>query len=145
MDISYFNEKNNSLPTDRTDALAVSSPSTLFGGALPRSAALSNKLTTVLSSSYADLDIRDALGILDDRKIKNSAETRRQLRLDVQREIIECNGEIIREFGEVANVGLSHMRVVKSLIQNSAIEAHWVFNREFAKMLRRNARANIGC
>ena len=106
MGTGNLNEKDNSLQADRTDALAVSSSLNLSGGALPRSAALSNKLSTVLSSSYADLDIRDALGILDDRKIKNSAETRRQLRLDVQREIIECNGEIIREFGEVANVCL---------------------------------------
>ena|SRR5436190_18888925 len=106
MESSYFSEKNHSFSADRIDGLAASSPFAFSGSTVPRSTALSNKLTTILSSSYSDLDIRDALGILDDRKITNSAETRRQLRLDVQREIIECNGEIIREFGEVAVVRL---------------------------------------
>ncbi|KAI9820865.1 MAG: Golgi transport complex subunit 6 [Thelocarpon impressellum] len=68
----------------------------------PRASALSNKLANVLSASYADLDIRDALETLDKRGVENTPETRRQLRLDVQREVIECNGEIIREFGLVA-------------------------------------------
>lgn len=69
-----------------------------------RSTALANKLTSVLSSSYADSDIRDALETLDARGVQNSAETRRQLRLDVQKEVIDCNGEIIQDFGKVAEV-----------------------------------------
>ncbi|KAI9840492.1 MAG: Golgi transport complex subunit 6 [Thelocarpon superellum] len=68
-----------------------------------RSTALSNKLVNVLSASYADLDIRDALSTLDERQIQNTPQTRRQLRLDVQRDIIECNGEIVRDFGQVAH------------------------------------------
>ncbi|APA13436.1 hypothetical protein sscle_11g082060 [Sclerotinia sclerotiorum 1980 UF-70] len=63
---------------------------------------LSSKVTSVLSASYADSDIRDALSLLDKRGIQNTAETRRQLRLDVHREVIESNGDIIREFGHVA-------------------------------------------
>ncbi|KIN00926.1 hypothetical protein OIDMADRAFT_179793, partial [Oidiodendron maius Zn] len=62
---------------------------------------LSVKATSVLSASYADSDIRDALDLLDKRGLENNAETRRQLRLDVQKEVIESNGEIIREFGLV--------------------------------------------
>jgi hypothetical protein len=58
----------------------------------------------VLSASYADLDIRDAVETLDARGIRNTAETRRQLRLDVQKEVIQCNGEIVKDFGEVADV-----------------------------------------
>lgn len=69
-----------------------------------RSSALSNRLTTVLSASYADSDIRDALETLSIRGIHNTAETRRQLRLDVQKEVIECNAEIVRDFGKVAEV-----------------------------------------
>jgi hypothetical protein len=69
-----------------------------------RSNPLSSKLTSVLSASYADSDIRDALSLLDKRDLKNDAETRRQLRLDVQKEVIESNGEIIHEFGHVAEV-----------------------------------------
>ncbi|KAH9890885.1 oligomeric Golgi complex subunit 6 [Xylariomycetidae sp. FL2044] len=63
---------------------------------------LSSKVTAVLSTSYADAEFRESLALLDGREISNSAETRRQLRLDVQKEVIESNGEIITEFGRVA-------------------------------------------
>ncbi|KAI3319939.1 oligomeric complex COG6 [Xylariaceae sp. AK1471] len=63
---------------------------------------ISSKVTTVLSTSYADSEFREALTLLDERGISNSAETRRQLRLDVQKEVIESNGQIITEFGRVA-------------------------------------------
>ncbi|EGC42449.1 golgi transport complex subunit Cog6 [Histoplasma capsulatum var. duboisii H88] len=74
----------------------------LPGAAVPRSTALSNKLNSVLSASYADSDIRGALEILDDRGIQNTPETRRQLKLDVQREVIDSNGKIVQDFGKVA-------------------------------------------
>ncbi|KAJ6017388.1 Conserved oligomeric Golgi complex subunit 6 [Penicillium sp. IBT 35674x] len=67
-----------------------------------RSSALSNRLTSVLSASYADSDIRDALETLSIRGIHNTAETRRQLRLDVQKEVVDSNAEIVRDFGKVA-------------------------------------------
>ncbi|KAJ5286625.1 Conserved oligomeric Golgi complex subunit 6 [Penicillium angulare] len=67
-----------------------------------RSSALSNRLTSVLSASYVDSDIRDALETLSVRGIHNTAETRRQLRLDVQKEVVDCNAEIVRDFGQVA-------------------------------------------
>ncbi|OOQ82342.1 Golgi transport complex subunit Cog6 [Penicillium brasilianum] len=67
-----------------------------------RSTALSNRLTSVLSASYADSDIRDALETLSVRGIHNTAETRRQLRLDVQKEVVDSNAEIVRDFGNVA-------------------------------------------
>jgi hypothetical protein len=69
-----------------------------------RSNPLSTKVTSVLSASYADSDIRDVLSLLDKRRLENNPETRRQLRLDVQKEVIESNGDIIREFGHVAEV-----------------------------------------
>ena len=69
-----------------------------------RSNPLSTKVTAVLSASYADSDIKDALSLLDKRRLENKPETRRQLRLDVQKEVIESNGDIIREFGHVAEV-----------------------------------------
>lgn len=65
---------------------------------------LSNKISTVLSASYADSEIREALRTLDEKSIKNSAETRRKLRLDVQKEVIERNGDIIKDFGHIAEV-----------------------------------------
>ncbi|KAL4750186.1 oligomeric Golgi complex subunit 6 [Aspergillus terricola var. indicus] len=67
-----------------------------------RSTALSNRLTSVLSVSYADSDIRDALETLSLRGVHNTAEVRRQLRLDVQKEVVDCNAEIVRDFGSVA-------------------------------------------
>lgn len=76
----------------------------------PRASALSNKLTSVLSTSYTDPEIRDALQTLDKRGLKNSAETRRRLRLNLQKEVIEYNGDIIEDFGVVAEVGLSIVR-----------------------------------
>ena len=66
--------------------------------------ALSTRITSVLSASYADLEIRDAIETLDARGVKNTAEMRRQIRLQVQKEVIQCNGEIIRDFGDVAEV-----------------------------------------
>jgi hypothetical protein len=72
------------------------------GSTLRTPNALSSKVTSVLSTSYADAEFRDALGLLDERGISNSAETRRQLRLDIQKEVIESNGDIIIEFGRVA-------------------------------------------
>jgi hypothetical protein len=41
---------------------------------------------------------------LDERGVQNTAETRRQLRLDLQKEVIDSNGEIIDEFAKVAEV-----------------------------------------
>jgi len=67
-----------------------------------RSNALSSKVTSVLSSAYTDPDIRDALALLDTRGLENSPETRRQLRLNVQKDVIQSNGDVIREFGHVA-------------------------------------------
>jgi hypothetical protein len=94
---SYF----TSVVDTPTDGSNVTSPSNVA----PRSSALSNRLTSVLSASYADSDIRDALETLDIRGTRNTPETRRQLRLDVQKEVINCNGEIVQDFGKVAEVG----------------------------------------
>ena len=69
-----------------------------------RSNALSNKLSNILSTSFADAEIRDALRILDERGVQNTAETRRGLRLEAQKEVIQCDGEIIKDFGKVAEV-----------------------------------------
>ena len=74
-----------------------------------RSSALSNKISTILSQSYADTEIRDALHHLDESKTRNTAETRRNLRLDVQREVIERNGNIIKDFGRVAEVDIAFL------------------------------------
>lgn len=94
---SHILERSHSSSQDVT--------SSTNGGTAPRGVStLSSRITSVLSASYADLDIRDALETLDARGVQNTAETRRQLRLDVQREVIQCNGEIVKDFGAVADV-----------------------------------------
>ncbi|KAJ5942204.1 hypothetical protein N7516_002372 [Penicillium verrucosum] len=77
-------------------------PSSPLSPPTQRPTALTNRLTTVLSASYADSDIRDSLETLSLRGIHNTAETRRQLRLDVQKEVVDCNAEIVKDFGKVA-------------------------------------------
>lgn len=88
----------------QTDSLDENLP--VPNGATPgsRSNALSLKITNVLSTSYADLEIRDALRTLDERAIQNTPESRRQLRLGLQKDVIECNGNIVKDFGGVAEV-----------------------------------------
>ena len=75
-----------------------------------RSHALSNKLNSILSTSFADVEIREALRTLDERQIRNSPETRRWLRLDTQKEVIDCNSDIIKDFGHVAEVCRQYRR-----------------------------------
>jgi len=98
-DYSLSRKPSGTGDSSDTSSLGASTPS--------RSNPLATKVTSVLSSSYADADIKDALALLDKRGIKNNPETRRQLRLDVQKEVIESNGSIIREFGHVADVSIS--------------------------------------
>jgi hypothetical protein len=69
-----------------------------------RSSALSNKITSILSTSFTDAEIREGLNTLDEKHVQNTAETRRRLRIDVQKELIDCNGDIVRDFGLVAEV-----------------------------------------
>lgn len=71
---------------------------------IPKSNMLSNKITSVLSASYADSEIRNALALLDTRGITNTVESRRNLRLDAQKELIDCNVAILEEFSQVAEV-----------------------------------------
>ena len=101
MATSYFSER--ATPASQ-DAPSPASPA--VGTSSRGTNALSTRITSVLSASYADLEIRDALQTLDARGVRNTAETRRQLRLDVQKEVIQCNGEVVKDFGQVAEVCL---------------------------------------
>ncbi|KAI1735166.1 oligomeric Golgi complex subunit 6 [Xylaria scruposa] len=97
------------LPPRDTASPGPLSPGILSPGMSPgsgqsnRTNPISSKITSVLSTSYADSEFREALTLLDARGISNSAETRRQLRLDIQKEVIDSNGQIISEFGRVAD------------------------------------------
>lgn len=109
MSVSYFQERSS--PASQ-NGLSPASPSV---GSAPKGAStLASRITSVLSSSYADLEIRDALETLDARGVENTAETRRQIRLDVQKEVIQCNGEIVKDFGVVAEVRIMCPRSTKT-------------------------------
>ena len=75
-----------------------------FRGANP----IASKISGVLSASYVDSDFCDALALLDQRGVANTPELRRCLRLDVQKELIDSNGDIVDEFGKVAEVRPCH-------------------------------------
>jgi hypothetical protein len=106
MSTSYSQERATAAP----DGF---SPAASSVGLTSRGAnALSSRITSVLSVSYADLELRDALETLDARELRNTAETRRQIRLDVQKEVIQCNGEIVKDFGEVVEVYWLNLYIV---------------------------------
>jgi len=76
-----------------------------ISSSLPKSSAISHKLTSILSTSFANTELRDVLRSLDEQGVQNTPETRRSLRLDAQKEVIDRNGDIIQDFGHVAEVG----------------------------------------
>ncbi|KAI4227978.1 MAG: hypothetical protein L6R36_001988 [Xanthoria steineri] len=80
-----------------------------------RSVALSNKLSGVLSVSYADSEIRDALHLLDLKNVQNTPDLRRSIRSDLQKDVIDCNSSIVREFGQVAEQLKSVGSIISSL------------------------------
>ncbi|EXJ60203.1 hypothetical protein A1O7_04355 [Cladophialophora yegresii CBS 114405] len=79
--------------TTETDGLQGSRRST---------ALLTTKLTSVLASSYADHEIRDTLRLLDTRGVTNDETTRRHLKANAQKEVIDCDARIVADFGDVA-------------------------------------------
>lgn len=88
-----------------TDAVNGGDEKTKLSSIPPqRSNALSQKISSVLSASYLDTEIKEAVRNLDAKNTQNSPGVRRRLRLDVQKEMIDCNRGIILEFGQVAKV-----------------------------------------
>jgi hypothetical protein len=77
----------------------------------------------VLSTSFADSDFRDALLLLDDRGARNTAERRRHLRLELQKEVISSNGDIVDEFGRVAQVRKQRLQTFQGTHFQEAAEA----------------------
>lgn len=64
------------------------------------------RLSSILSASYSDTEIRNALQVLDSRFTANSPDSRRQLRVEVQAEVIRSNARIVQEFAKIAEVAL---------------------------------------
>lgn len=113
------------------------SPTSPAVAGIPRTNALQNRIANVLAASYADLDIRDALAILDARGVTITPDTRRNLRLDVQQELIDCNAEIVHDFAKVAGQLQRIGTAITSLHASCAdIRRHvTAANRETAPML----------
>ncbi|KAI6779678.1 Conserved oligomeric Golgi complex subunit 6 [Emericellopsis cladophorae] len=83
-----------------SSSASMLAPTALSGPKAP--SPLVAKITSVLSKSYSDTEFRDALALLDEREVVNEPETRRQVRLELQKEVIDSNADIIREFGKVS-------------------------------------------
>lgn len=73
-----------------------------------RGTALSNKLTSVLSSTYADSETRDALRLFDARYGDKWTRDDFDVRYEAQKEAIEANARIVDDFSKVAKVGYLH-------------------------------------
>ena len=100
MDSTYFSSSDSVPYNDLTSPLSPSGD-TLSSRKVN---ALSTKLATVLSSSYADSEIREALRLLDVRATGNDEDLRRNLKFDAQKAVIDANARIVDDFGQVAEV-----------------------------------------
>ncbi|KAK0648815.1 oligomeric Golgi complex subunit 6 [Cercophora newfieldiana] len=109
-------------PPDESGPLSPQTPQTPTSPSFVKGAnPLTSKVTSIISASYADTEFRDSLALLDGRGVQSTAETRRQLRLDLQKEVIDSNGEIINEFAKVAQqlrrIGTTIEKLNKSYMQ----------------------------
>jgi len=77
---------------------------------------LLHRVTAVLSSAYSDTEFRETLSALDERATNHDAESRRQLRLHLQRDVIEHDGHVVDEFGKIADVSTPTRAQVYSLL-----------------------------
>lgn len=75
------------------------------GQASKRATALSTKLATVLSASYADSEIREALRLFDLRDVASHEGGTHNLKALAEKEVIDANARVVDDFGHVAEVG----------------------------------------
>jgi conserved oligomeric Golgi complex subunit 6 len=66
-----------------------------------KSTALTTKISTLLSTTYTS-ELRDTLHLLDSRNLVNNESTRRNLKPQAEREVIDINAAIIDDFGILA-------------------------------------------
>ncbi|KAK2612151.1 Golgi transport complex subunit 6 [Conoideocrella luteorostrata] len=108
---SQVHQKGRSDP--RTiDAEHLNSENIVLMTSARSSNSLSQKVASVLSTSFSDAEFREALSLLDQRCLTNDAKARRQIRLDLQRDVIICNGIVINSFGCVSE----QLRSVKFIL-----------------------------
>ncbi|KIX00763.1 uncharacterized protein Z518_09828 [Rhinocladiella mackenziei CBS 650.93] len=137
----YFNN------LDGLTTPGLDSPISPSGDGLPskRTNALSTKLTSVLSSSYADYEIRDALRLLDERGVQNDEETRRNLKANAQKEVMDCNAKIVDDFGQVAEQLKRVGAMIATLNQTCAsMRQHIVAAKQESSSVLEEAATSIG-
>ena len=118
---------NNAQVNADTSQHVTAAGQTMLSSSTKSSNALAAKLTSVLSTSFSDAEFRDALFLFDQRGLTNDGKTRRQIRLDLHKDVIDCNGVIIDRFGRVAEVRSS----VPLLVDNARISSITVRNSNF--------------
>ena len=65
---------------------------------------LANRLSNILSASYADTEIGEVLRTVENTDIEHATKDRRHLRLEITKGVIECNATIVDDFSHVAEV-----------------------------------------
>lgn len=122
----------------RGEMASVSVPSS-------QQSAMGGKIISTLASSYADNDIRDSLRLLDLRGYEVTDKSRRNMKLDIDRDVRRLNSEIVSDFGRVAEqlkrVGVmvsklnSCCEVIRSQIDASHAETRQV-TKEASSLLK---------
>ncbi|CEJ93431.1 hypothetical protein VHEMI09021 [[Torrubiella] hemipterigena] len=92
-----------SLPGVRADNMSTSSQKDAGSSTLPirSSNPLSAKVASLLSASYSDAGFKETLELIDERSIPIDAKGRRTFQLDLHKEIIDQNGQVLDEFRNV--------------------------------------------
>ncbi|ATY64769.1 AAA-core [Cordyceps militaris] len=88
---------------------------------------LATKVSAVLSTSYSDAEFRGTLALIDQRGIRNDGKTRRRLRLELQKDVIEKNGRILDDFS-------TQLRRIKTILDK--------LNTDYSEMKRMVAAAH---
>lgn len=65
--------------------------------------AFSQKVASILSTSYTDADIRKAIASLDSRLQENSGYSRRHLRYNTEAEVIASNAAALKDYSKLVN------------------------------------------
>lgn len=93
---------------------------------------LSSQVTSVLSTSFSDADFGQALALFDQQNLSNDGKTRRNIKLSLQKDVMDYNGLIVDRFGCVAE----QLNRVNTILKG--------LNTDFEEMRSRVERAQEG-
>ncbi|CAI4214590.1 unnamed protein product [Parascedosporium putredinis] len=77
------------------------------------------KINAVLSTSFADGEFGEVLSTIDELELVNTPITRRQFRLQLQKGVIESNGEVVKDFSRVAEI-LHDQQYMSPVLQDAS-------------------------